>query len=70
MKVASITAILIVVAWSIMSVAQLWWHTLSVEMYWKITVTMALIGGGVIAASLIAREYLSEKKLKKDKFID
>ena len=70
MKVASYTAITIIIAWSIMSVIQLWTQAIPGELYWKITITMGLIGGGIIIASLIAKEYLSEKQMKKDKFID
>ncbi len=70
MKLASYTAILVIVSWSLLSVAQLWGPLVSAETYWKISITMALIGGGIVIASLIAKEYLSEKKMKKDKYID
>ena len=70
MKLASYTAIFIVISWSVLSIAQLWGNVMSEEMYWKITITMGLIGGGIVAASLIAREYLNEQQLKKDKFVD
>ncbi len=70
MKLAAITGILLVVSWSALTVARIWGDIMSVEMYWKITLTMVLIGGGIIIAALIAREYLSEKQMKKDKFID
>lgn len=70
MKLASIISIVIILAWVSMSAAEIWFDIMSVEMYWKITLTMLLVGGGVILASLVAREYLGEKKMKKDKFID
>ena len=70
MRLASITAILIVISWSALTVAEIWGDFISTEIYWKITLTMALVGGGVVLAALIAREYFSEKQMKKDKFID
>ena len=70
MKFASYTAILIVVCWSALTVAEIWADVISTELYWKITITMAIAGGAIVLASLIAREYLSERKMKKDKYID
>ncbi len=70
MKLASITAIVIVIAWTIMTVAEIWGDFISADLYWKITITMILVGGGVISAALISREYFSEKEMKKDKYID
>lgn len=70
MKFASYTAILIVVCWSALTVAEIWTDVISTELYWKITITMAIAGGAIVLASLIAREYLSERKMKKDKYID
>ena len=70
MKLAAYTAIILIISWSVMSVFQLWGQVMSDDLYWKITVTMGLIGGGIIVASLIAREYMSEKKLREDKYID
>lgn len=70
MKLAAYTAIFLVVSWAILSVMQLWGDIFTEDMYWKITLTMLLIGGGIVIASLIAKEYLEDKQLKKDKFID
>nr|VFJ46871.1 MAG: hypothetical protein BECKFW1821B_GA0114236_100184 [Candidatus Kentron sp. FW]VFJ48908.1 MAG: hypothetical protein BECKFW1821A_GA0114235_10218 [Candidatus Kentron sp. FW]VFJ66336.1 MAG: hypothetical protein BECKFW1821C_GA0114237_100937 [Candidatus Kentron sp. FW] len=70
MKLASYTAIILILSWSVLTVVQLWGGALSPDLYWKITLTMVFLGGGVIVSSLIAREYLSEQRLRKDKFID
>ncbi len=70
MKIASYTAIFIVISWSVLTVAEIWGDIISTKLYWKITITMGLIGGGIILAALIKREYLDEKQMKKDKFID
>ncbi len=70
MKIASIVSILIIISWSALTITEVWFDVVSAEIYWKITLTMALVGGGVVIASLIAKEYFSEKQMKKDKFID
>ena len=70
MKLASYAAIIVVALWSLMSLAQLWFAPLSLELYWKLTLTLVLVGAGIVTIALISREYSSEKKLKKDKFID
>nr|VFJ99134.1 MAG: hypothetical protein BECKLFY1418A_GA0070994_10944 [Candidatus Kentron sp. LFY]VFJ99220.1 MAG: hypothetical protein BECKLFY1418B_GA0070995_11392 [Candidatus Kentron sp. LFY]VFK23796.1 MAG: hypothetical protein BECKLFY1418C_GA0070996_11554 [Candidatus Kentron sp. LFY] len=70
MKLASYTAVILIVSWSVLTIAQLWGGCLSPDLYWKITLTMALLGGGVVVSSLIVREYLAEDRMKKDKFID
>ena len=72
MKLASYVAIIVVALWSLMSLVQLWklWDSFSLELYWLLTLTLVLVGGGVVTIALISREYSSEKKLKKDKFID
>ena len=70
MKLASYVAIIVVALWSLMSLVQLWYAPLSFDRYWLLTLTLVLVGGGVVTIALISREYSSEKKLKKDKFID
>ena len=72
MKLASYVAIIVVALWSLMSLVQLWelWDSFSLELYWLLTLTLVLVGGSVVTIALISREYSSEKKLKKDKFID
>ncbi|VFN04691.1 MAG: hypothetical protein BECKG1743D_GA0114223_112423 [Candidatus Kentron sp. G] len=68
--VASYTAIILIVVWSILTIAQLWEGFLSPDLYWKITFTVILLGGVIIGPALIVREYLTENRLKKDKFVD
>ena len=69
-RFAAYTAICIVAAWSILAVVQLWFEPMSSGTFWKVTLTMAILGGGAFLASLIAREYLNEKELRKNKYID
>lgn len=70
MKFASITSIVIVISWVSLTITMCWVDAISAILYWKITVTMILVGGGVILVSLIAREYLTDKRMKKNKLID
>ena len=70
MKLASYVAIIVVALWSLMTLAQLWLESFSLDLYLKLTLTLALVGAGIVMIALIFREYSSEKKLKKDKFID
>jgi hypothetical protein len=70
MKIASYTSIIIVVSWTVLTLLQLWGFGIEWGLYLKITITMALLGGGIVIAALIFREYGSEKKMKKEKFLD
>jgi len=70
MKVASYVSILMIVVWTILTVPMIWGTELiPFEMYVKVSISMLLIGGGIIIIALIAREYISENKMKKDKFL-
>jgi predicted membrane channel-forming protein YqfA (hemolysin III family) len=64
MKIASYTAITIIISWSILTVLQLWGVGVSGSLYIKISITMAIIGGAIILASLISREYLRNKRIQ------
>ncbi len=70
MRLASYTAIISIALWATFSVAQLWGGVVSDEIYWKISITMLLIGGGIVIGSLIAHECKNEKRMKRDKFVD
>lgn len=70
MKLASYTSIIIVVSWTLLTLLQLWGAGVAWMLYIKITITMVVLGGGIVIAALIFREYGNEKKMKKDKFLD
>ena len=70
MRIAVITAIITIISWSALTVVKLWGGVMSTDLYWKISFTMAVIGGGIVLSALIVKEYQSEKQLKKDKFVD
>ena len=70
MKIGVISSIIIVVAWAILAIAQLWLQPLTAEVFFKISVTAGVLLGLIVLLSLVIREYLSEQKMKDDGFID
>ena len=70
LRLAGGVAIGTIILWVIISLAQLWGPVMDAGIYLKLTVTMLLIGGGILIVSIIKKEYKTEKKLKEDNFID
>lgn len=70
MKVASYTAIVLILIWTVLAVLQLWFDLLDADTFIKITLTFALVIVGSVIAAMIHREYVEEKTLKKDKYLD
>ena len=72
LRLASGVAIGTLIVWVILSLAQLWSNGNAIDagLYLKLTITMLLIGGGILITSIIKREYKTEKKLKENNFID
>lgn len=70
MKIASFVSIVTILGWLVLSLCQLWGSCVDIEFYFKITLTIILLNLGVGISALIFREYVSENKMKKDKFLD
>jgi len=70
MKIGAIICLSIFVAWVFMSLLQLWFSILSSNMFWKLTITAGALFVVVLAISLVVREYIADKKLKEDGYID
>tara|TARA_B100000586_G_C20056215_1_gene404213 strand:+ start:506 stop:901 length:396 start_codon:yes stop_codon:yes gene_type:complete len=70
LRLAGGVAIGTIILWVIISLAQLWGPVMDEGIYLKLTVTMLLIGGGILIVSIIKKEYKTDKKLKEDNFID
>ena len=70
MNLGVICALAIAVAWSLAAIAQLWVKPMSVEVFVKVSITAIILEGIILIVTLALREYLSEKKLKDDGFID
>lgn len=70
MKIGAAVALLILVLWALLAILQLWFTPLSAEVFVKVTITAAIVEGVVLLVTLAVREYLSEKQMKKDGFLD
>lgn len=70
MKYGVFSALLITVIWAVLALGQLWTGWLSAEVFTKLTITCGVLVGVIVLVTLVIREYLSEKKLKEDGFID
>lgn len=53
-----------------LAIAQLWWAPLDAPTFLKVSVTAAILEGLVVIVTLAVREYLSDRRLKRDGFID
>jgi hypothetical protein len=69
-KSGIIACCLIAVAWAALAVVQLWFAPLAAAVFVKISITAGLLFVVVLVISLVVREYLSEKKMKKSGHID
>ena len=70
MKFGIISSLTIAVAWGALAIAQLWFHPLSAETFIKISITAAILVAAILLVTFAVREYLSNKRLEKDGFID
>lgn len=70
LRIASIVAIGSITLWAGLSLLQLWGHIIDESLYIKLTITMLLVGGGILIISMVRKSYTSEKKLRDNKFID
>ena len=70
MKIGIISALGIALSWVVLALVQLWVQPLSADLFFKLTVTAGILVVVIVVVTLVVREYLSEKKLKQDGFID
>lgn len=70
MRTGAFICLAIFVAWVLMALLQLWFDILSGVLFWKLTITAGALFVVVLGISLVYREYLEDKKLKDDGFID
>lgn len=69
-KVGVYTCLGLFVGWVLLAILQVWFVLFSVEDFFKLTVTMAGLFFAVLAALIVVSQYLSEKKMKDDGFIN
>ena len=70
MKIAGIIISALLGIWVILSIARVWGDLISWSNYIKVTITMALLAVAVGIIALIINEFIKEKDMKKDNFID
>lgn len=70
MRTGAIICLVIFVTWIIIALLQLWFDLLSGEIFLKLTITAGALFVVVLGISLVVREYIDEKKMKDDGYID
>lgn len=70
MKIASIISGTVFVLYALLLLAQLWAEVISWSVFIKLTITAAVIIVVTFGVALLYREYIEEKSMKDDKYID
>jgi len=70
MKIASIITGVILAAYAVFALIWLWGTSISWATFVKVTITAGVIVIVVLGLALLYREYVEEKEMKKDGFLD
>jgi uncharacterized membrane protein len=70
MKVASIISGVVFAIYAILLLVQVWSEAMSWTVFMKLTVTAAVIIIVTFGLAMLYREYIEEKTMKDDKYID
>ncbi len=70
MKVASIISGLVFAVYAILLLVQVWSEAMSWTVFMKLTVTAAVIIVVTFGLAMLYREYIEEKSMRDDKYID
>ena len=70
MKIASIISGLVFVLYALLLLAQLWGEIMAWSVFIKLTITAGVIIVVAFGVALLYREYIEEKSMKDDKYID
>ncbi len=70
MKVASIISGIVFVLYAVLLLAQLWAHIVEWSMFFKLTVTAGVIIVVTFGVALLYREYIEEKTMQDEKYLD
>ncbi len=70
MKIASIITGVVLVAYAVFALVWLWGTSISWTTFVKVSITAAVIVIAVLGLALLYREYVEEKEMKKDGFLD
>jgi len=70
MKYGSIVCTALFVFGVVLSLVQMWFAPLEAVLYWKLIITTGAFFIVALIITLVFKEYLSEKEMKKKGFID
>ncbi len=70
MKIASIITGVILAAYAVFALVWLWGTSISWTTFIKVSITAAVIVVAVLGLALLYREYVEEKNMKKEGFLD
>lgn len=70
MKTGLIAALALAVGWAGLAIAQLWLSLMPGEHFIKITITAGILIGIILLVTLAIRDYLAERKMKDDGYLD
>jgi len=70
MKYGSIVCTALFVLGVVISLLQMWFSIMSAELYFKSIITISAFFVVSLAITLVSKEYLSEKEMKKKGYID
>jgi len=70
MKYGSIVCTILFVLGVVLSLAQMWFDLFEADLFFKLLVTIGAFFIVALGVTLVFKEYLSEKEMKKKGFID
>ena len=70
MKIASIITGVILALFAILLLVQMWGNVMPWDTFMKLAVTSAVIIVATFGLALLYREYMEEKSMKEDKYLD
>ncbi|WP_448247322.1 hypothetical protein [Thalassotalea agariperforans] len=70
MKYGSLVCTGLFILGVILSLVQMWFTPFETELFWKLLITIAAFFVIALGITLVCKEYLSEKEMKKKGFID
>ena len=70
MKIASIITGVILALFAVLLLAQMWGNVMPWDTFMKLAVTSAVIIVATFGLALLYREYMEEKSMKEDKYLD
>ena len=70
MRLASMISAVLLALYGVIVLLQLWFEIFNGPIFWKITVTFVVVLVVTVGVSLIKRDYVQDKKMKDEHFID